>query len=205
MNRSRHGGFTLLELMITLALAGILVTLAVPSMRQFMRNGRLATASNDLLHSLSIARTEAIKRQKRLVTVCASADPNAAEAALTCSYGTMSGWIVFVDDVDAGGVAGQFDSGTDTVLSRGEASDKVTVKSDHDGIVCFSQTGFQPPNCGGQEPTQHVVICDERGDTAMGADSTARTVLITQTGRSRVSRLHADVSAALAAMGVSCP
>jgi type IV fimbrial biogenesis protein FimT len=201
MNRSRHGGFTLLELMITLALAGILVTLAVPSMRQFMRNGRLATASNDLLHSLSLARTEAIKRQSGRVTVCASADPNAADSALACSYGTMSGWIVFVD----ANSDGQFDNGTDTVLSRGAASDKVTVKSDHDGIVCFSQTGFQPPNCGGQEPTQHVVICDERGDTAMGADSTARTVLITQTGRSRVSRLHADVSAALAAMGVSCP
>jgi len=201
MNRSRHGGFTLLELMITLALAGILVTLAVPSMRQFMRNGRLATASNDLLHSLSLARTEAIKRQSGRVTVCASADPNAADSALACSYGTMSGWIVFVD----ANSDGQFDNGTDTVLSRGAASDKVTVKSDHAGIVCFNQTGFQPVDCNGQEPTEHVVICDERGDTAMGADSTARAVLITRTGRSRVSRLHADVSAALTAMGVSCP
>jgi type IV fimbrial biogenesis protein FimT len=194
-----------MELMITLALVGVLVGLAVPSMREFMRNGRLTTAANDLLHSLSLARTEAIKRQTGRVTVCASADPNAAETALACSYGTMSGWIVFVDDVDSGGVAGQFDRGTDTVLSRGEASDKVTVKSDHDGIVCFNQTGFQPPNCGGQEPTEHVVICDSRGDTAVGADSTARAVLITQTGRSRVSRLHADVSAALTTMGEGCP
>jgi type IV fimbrial biogenesis protein FimT len=201
MSRSRHGGFTLMELMVTLAIAGVLIGMAVPSMREFMRNGRLATASNDLLHSLSLARTEAIKRQTGRVTVCASADPNAADTALACSYGTMSGWIVFVD----ANSDGQFDNGGDTVLSRGAASDKVTVKSDKDGIICFNQTGFQPIDCGGQTPTEHVVICDSRGNTAVGADSTARTVLITRTGRARVSRLYADVGAALAAMGEGCP
>ena len=190
-----------MELMVTLAIAGVLVGLAVPSMREFMRNSRLTSASNDLLHSLSLARTEAIKRQTGRVTVCASADPNAADTALACSYGTMSGWIVFVD----ANSDGQFDNGADTVLSRGAASDKVTVKSDRDGIVCFNQTGFQPIDCGGQAPTEHVVICDIRGNTAVGADSTARTVLITRTGRARVSRLYADVGAALAAMGESCP
>lgn len=193
-----------MELMVVLALASVLVALAVPSMRQFARNNRLTTASNDMLHAFSLARTEALKRQDGSVTVCATTDPNAAENHLACSYGAMSGWIVFVDSMTAG-TRGQFDRGDDEVLARGAASSAVTVKNDHDGIVCFNPTGFQPPNCGGQEPLQHVVICDERGDTPMGTDSTARTVIVTPTGRARVSRLHADVATSLADIGESCP
>ena len=193
--------------MIVLALAGILVGLAVPSMRDFMRNGRLTSAANDMLHSLSMARTEAVKRQVNPVNpsqpagpviVCASASPYASNP--TCSYQAMSGWIVFVDN-DRNG---QY-STNDELLGRGAASTQVTVKNDNNGVVCFDRTGFQPPNCGGQTPMAHVVICDSRGDTAIGTDSTARTVLVTRTGRARVSRLHADVSTALAAMGVGCP
>jgi type IV fimbrial biogenesis protein FimT len=201
MDRSRHGGFTLMELMITLALAGVLVALAVPSMREFARNSRLTSAANEMLHSLSLARTEAIKRQSGRVTVCATTDPNASDATLSCSYGAMSGWIVFVD-ADSNG---QFDNGTDTVLGRGAANSAVTVRNDHDGIVCFNQTGFQPVDCGGQTPMQHIVLCDSRGNAALGNDSTARTLVITPTGRARVSRLHADVTTSLTAIGGSCP
>ena len=190
-----------MELMIVLALAGVLMAMAVPSMRQFARNNRLTTAANDMLHAFALARTEALKRQVGRVTVCASADPNAGENTLACSYGAMSGWIVFVD----AGSDGQFDRGADEVLARGAAHSAVTVKNDNDGIVCFNQTGFQTVDCGGQTPMQHVVVCDERGDTALGSDSTARTVIITPTGRARVSRLHADVSASLTDIGESCP
>ena len=83
MDRSRIHGFTLMELMVVLALASIMVALAVPSMQQFARNNRLTTAANDMLHAVSLARTEAIKRQSSSVTVCATTDPNAAETTLT--------------------------------------------------------------------------------------------------------------------------
>lgn len=200
MDRSRTRGFTLMELMIVLALAGVMIGLAVPSMRQFARNNRLTTAANDMLHAFSLARTEALKRQIGWVTLCATTDPNAGPATLTCSYGAMSGWIVFVD----ANSSGQYDNGEE-VLARGSASTSVTVKNDRNGIACYSQTGFQPVNCNGQTPLQHVVLCDDRGDTPLGTDSTARTLIVTPTGRARVSRLHADVSASLTAIGGSCP
>jgi len=205
MGRSRNGGFTLLELMITLALAAILVTLAVPNMRDFMRNSRLAGAGNDLLHSLNLARTEAIKRQTGNVVVCATADPTAGDNSISCSYGPFQGWFVFHD---ANG-NWQHDSG-EAVLERHALVDStVTVNSDHDGIVSYAPTGFANP-AAARTPTANLVLCDHRGNTAVGTNSTARAMFITATGRARVSQLKTDVDAATANItagggSVSCP
>src|SRR5438045_7080259 len=87
-------GFTLTELMVTVAVAGVLAMVAVPNMRTFLQNNRLSSASNDLLRSFNLARTEAIKHQANVV-VCAVADPTLAVPV--CSYGPFKGWIVFQD------------------------------------------------------------------------------------------------------------
>ena len=60
-NRSR--GFTLMELMIVLTLAGIILALGAPSFGEFRRNNRMAGIANDFLVGVQIARSEAIKRQ----------------------------------------------------------------------------------------------------------------------------------------------
>lgn len=57
----RARGFTLIELMVTLAVFAILVTVAVPSFRDVIENNRLATEVNRILSSLSYARSEAVR------------------------------------------------------------------------------------------------------------------------------------------------
>jgi len=99
-----HSGFTLVELMIVLALVAILATIGVPSFTSFIVNNRLTAQANELVSALNLARSEAIKRNSR-VTVCRSNN------GAGCGGTWNDGWIVFVD----GGAAGSVD-GADELL-----------------------------------------------------------------------------------------
>jgi prepilin-type N-terminal cleavage/methylation domain-containing protein len=93
----RTAGFTLLELMISIALIGILLALAGPSFRDFTSSNRVTAANNDLITAFNLARGEASRRSTP-VTICASAD------GTTCGDATnwASGWIVFQNPGTAG-------------------------------------------------------------------------------------------------------
>ncbi len=201
MNRSRYTGFTLIELMVTVGLASILMAVAIPSMRDFMRNNRLTSTVNDLLHSLQVARTEAIKRQNGSVVICGTANPNVA--APVCDYTNFNGWIVF-QDLDNNW---QF-NGADVIIERHSVVDaSVTVKTDAtDRIISFGPSGFENPN-GARNNTRTVVACDIRGIKANGTASTARALFVTQTGRARATSAWNDVNglAKPALVGGNCP
>jgi type IV fimbrial biogenesis protein FimT len=59
---SRSKGFTLVELMVALAVAAILLGIAVPSFRDMLERNRVAAQSNDLLGGLQATRSEAIRK-----------------------------------------------------------------------------------------------------------------------------------------------
>src|SRR5690606_19858473 len=83
-------GFSLLELMVTLAVASVLVTVGVPGFFDIVRNNRAAANANEMVSAFSIARSEAIRRGAR-VSICSSANQTA------CGGTWTDGWIVFVD------------------------------------------------------------------------------------------------------------
>jgi type IV fimbrial biogenesis protein FimT len=189
-----------MELSVVLLVVGILVALAIPNLRPFIQNGRLTSSANDLLRSFQLARAEAIKRQANVV-VCASSNPTAATP--TCSYGTFSAWIVFVDN---GATAWQHDAG-EAVLERHIPVDStVTVKTDNDGIEMYSSNGFSvKKGTGTKNPTNYVLMCDKRGNQIINTTtSVERAFLIQPTGRAAVSTKASDVSAAAGKTG-SCP
>src|SRR3974390_1606006 len=92
LSATRAAGFTLLELMTTLTIAAILLSIGVPSFRYVTTANRASSEINALLGDLQLARAEAL-REGVYVTVCASTD------GATCAGATAwnTGWIVFTD------------------------------------------------------------------------------------------------------------
>ena len=105
----KSSGFTLFELMVTLAIAAILLTLSLPSFTRLIQSTHMSSSVNTFLADMRYARSEAIRRGGWVV-MCRSNNP---EAALpTCvspidsvGNGWVSGWIIFHGvDSDDGGV-----------------------------------------------------------------------------------------------------
>lgn len=121
-------GFSLIELMVTVAVLGILVAVAAPSFQETISNNRITTETNGLLGDLSLARSEALKLGgTSVVTVCATTDGSSCAGANVWSAGRL----VFLDR----GSEGVVDAG-DTILRSSAASSGVTV-----GASGFSTAG----------------------------------------------------------------
>lgn len=145
-------GFTLVELMITLALAAIVLSLAVPSFSTMIQNNKLVTQTNDFIASLNHARSEAINRGST-VTICSSSDQ------VACGGAWDTGWITFVD-VDGNG---SLDNGTDTLLkvNQGvEGSNTINGSANVATAVSYLNTGFT-----NLAANSTFSICDTRGST----------------------------------------
>ena len=96
LGMANQRGFTLLELLVTIAVVGILLAWGLPNMQFVLANNRLATQSNAFMTSLALARSEAMKLGVP-VTLCKSADG----ASCTTSGGYQSGWVVYAENTGA--------------------------------------------------------------------------------------------------------
>lgn len=132
-------GFTLLELMVTLTIGGVLVAIGVPGMVNFVRNSRIATEANAFVTTLATARGEAMKRG-RPVVVCKSATESAAPTC-TDAGNWESGWVMYVDNSVPTNTA--LDAG-DTVLTvQGKFGSANTLVGNNNVVnrVIFSPKG----------------------------------------------------------------
>jgi type IV fimbrial biogenesis protein FimT len=127
-------GFTLMELMVTVLVLGIVLGFTVPSFREMTRNNRIAASQNTLLTALAVARNEALHRSST-VSICAST--NGTSCGTKADWN--SGWIVFKDL----GTLGTFDAATDEVLQKwGALEGDTKIKSDVAGLT-YAATGMQ--------------------------------------------------------------
>ncbi|MFZ6780020.1 GspH/FimT family pseudopilin [Undibacterium sp. Ji83W] len=168
----KERGFTLVELLVAIAIFATIMAIAVPGVRGFITGARMNAQPSDIVGAINLARSEAVKRNSG-VTICKSAD------GATCVAGGNNwavGWIVFADP-DYNGVVNAGEtviraypilSGNTTAVGSGGVTQGIT----------FSGMGRSLPTFVGGK----ITMCP-----AAGTDqSYCRTVCVNSQGRPRV-------------------
>lgn len=200
MKKHTQSGFTLYELLITVLIVGVVLTLGIPNMTEFTRNSRITTSANDLHAAFQVARSEAA-RAKTNITICASDN---SMGAATCQGSWEDGFIVFIDNNGDIARAG----GGETVLRAHPAiANGVSLAVANDATYfSYASTGLGRGNVGGQPAISQIIVCDDRGVGEASKDfSFGRLVVATPLGRATVLRDVTLVGNALGAMGKTCP
>lgn len=172
------GGFTLIELMVTLAIASILMLIAVPSFETYRRNAELTSATNTLLATINAARGEAMKRGMSAMVVPTNNGNN-----------WNAGWIVFVDTDRSQ----NFNSTLDTlVFTQAAMPNYMTIAANGTAglatapYILFDASGYSKTKAGGFGA---LALTLNRTDvTGTSLLEQTRRVVISSTGRARTCR-----------------
>ncbi len=200
----KQSGFTLIELMVTLVVAGILYSVAGSSLQNTVAEKQLVASANDLLSALHIARSEAIKLNRR-VTICESSDG----ASCDTTGNWEDGWIVFVDGAGAasGATGVCANATTDCLLRvhgaisgsgltiRGLDQNTTTINS-----FTFTSRGLPKDINGNGQSGVFAVCVKDAGDNDF-----FRAVALSFSGRVRISDNTAVLSSNTNSNVIACP
>lgn len=171
-------GFTLIELMVSLSVAAILLTVGVPGFQEFIKANSLNSRVNSFVADLNLARSEAIKRSGR-VTMCKSS----TLTSCTNAGGWEQGWIIFFDP---DGDRGVLDPNTNDKVIRTASpmSGNITIRGNSNvaNNISFLSSGFVHKNSIGS-----FIFCDDRIKAFSSDKVKAKAVVISFIGRVRTT------------------
>lgn len=162
----RSRGYSLYELVMTLGLAALVLTLGLPSFGKLVADQRLRAETDALFHAFHLARKYSIAR-RQVVSLCPSSDGETCNASEDWS----SGWIMFVNtDRDS---PPRIDDG-EAILVRRRVDERVRIAANRRGFT-LRATELRATN-------GTLVICDRSGRAE------ARGLVVSYTGRPRIAR-----------------
>ena len=168
-------GFTLIELMLVVAVLGIIVLIAAPSFQRAIHSNQLRTETSRLLSALNLARSEAISRNA-IVSLCPSR--YASDGVAACSKTYADGWIIFTNS-DRDRVV---DEGSDNIvkafegLPAGYSLTNKTASKDASELISYRPDGSSRRN-------MTLLICSPRDWSIL-----SWSVVLNMVGRPRVAR-----------------
>ena len=181
MHMKKSQGFTLIELMVVIAIVAILTTLAAPSFKQLIQSNTISSTVNSFLADMRYARSEAIRRGGGVI-LCRSDAPEATSPACGTGSGPggkgwVSGWIIFVDENDEGT---RTSTSTSTVLRVQSPITSV------DSILEANSTKFQYTATGRLRNLSSGVTTLQFGGNNY-ANTLQRVVCVSLGGRARIA------------------
>lgn len=182
-------GYTLIELMIVVAVLSLLLAIGLPRLNVFFSGNRMVTNTNALVSAISIARSEAIKSGNR-VTVCKSGNADAGTPACATAGGWEQGWIVFQDTDNT---VGQYNASSDGRILRrqpGLDGNKTTIRTadtDIQNYISFTSRGV-PKAANGAAQSGMFRICDDRGLSNAAGNTIARGAILSAAGKVRLTK-----------------
>jgi len=171
-------GFTLVELIITVAIAAIVLGLGVPGFQQLIRANRTVTEVNRLVTALSLARSEAVKRNAT-VAMCRASGSNCSPAP---GDTWETGWVVFTDNVIQNGT---IDAGEQTLQVYERMPQGYTLRPlgpTFKDWIAFQPTGQMLGSGPDPDATDSFRVCD---DTQAAAER--RLIQVNLVGRAYAS------------------
>ncbi len=176
-------GFTLIELIIVVALAAIMMTLAVPSFQNIAANNRITSHTNELVMAISMGRSEAVKRNVRVI-LCRSANATAPAPQCGGSANTWtSGWLLFA----SGDTNNTYQAAVDTLIRVGEAARtgiQIRTNGTADDNLEINSNGTTN-EAGG---TAAFAICDDRDGDGDFDEQWGRQIQVSPSGHVRLIR-----------------
>lgn len=181
INTNRYkAGFTLVELIITLTIAGILIALAGPAMQTFILDQRLTTQANDFIADLNLARSEAIRQASNVVICKQGGSVSSPSCSTSATWG--AGWVVFVDTGNPpDGALASNESVLRIRQSLDGSSNTLNAIPNTTNSIVFTNAGLTTLSSASSDPLA-MRFCDSRGA------SKAVTVWVNFTGRARTDR-----------------
>ncbi len=173
-------GFTLIELMITLTIAAIVLTVGVPSFQTMILNNSRVAQVNEFIGVLNMARSEAIKRGSRVV-ICRSTNGSSCATDTTGIW--EGGWIAFVDRNQNGVLNAGAPDNEELLKVQSSIANKFTLRSGSAFTqwIAYRSNGTSEGNAVDSGNILGIFgLCDKRG-----VDH-ARFVEVTNTGRTNV-------------------
>ncbi|MCG8370458.1 MAG: GspH/FimT family pseudopilin [Proteobacteria bacterium] len=166
----KENGFTLLELLVALTIAGLLVTVGVPNLRAMIMDNRIISDANHFVATVNAARSSAVRYQRPAI-VCSTANFDAAVPSCSGSTDWSDGWFVWVDkDFDAVTTADE------VVVVAPPLNGSVSMTSGAANRFSYDARGF------GTSTGDAISFCDGR------SGETGRVIRINDAGRVNISR-----------------